>query len=385
MKLSAVICEYNPFHNGHAYQLEKANRRSDGVICVMSGDFVQRAEPAVCDKYVRAECALLAGASSVVELPVAVSVAPGERFARGAVEVVEKLPHVKKLFMGCETQQPSILEKLADIQFTESQSFRDDLKKHLADGASYAQSYAFATVQAGVQAGIDTTMSVEVLAKPNNLLCIEYIKALRARKSDIEPVILPRKGNDYNDLKMGEFASASAIRANLQNADLVRAAMPSVCAEKFLKAVAEHPVDHKLYQGLVIDALRRSTPEQLDKLPDVGEGLEHKLYKNALQFTNLDDILDAAKSKRYTRSRLKRICLAALLQYGNTPARLRILGIRETFKPYLANLGDSFYVKTSELLDNENIDERRADALYTLLTHTDGNRFYSNRLLTVRG
>ena len=184
---------------------------------------------------------------------------------------------------------------------------------------------------------------------------------------------------------MGEFASASAIRANLQNADLVRAAMPSVCAEKFLKAVAEHPVDHKLYQGLVIDALRRSTPEQLAKLPDVGEGLEHKLYKNALQFTNLDDILDAAKSKRYTRSRLKRICLAALLQYGNTPARLRILGIRETFKPYLANLGDSFYVKTSELLDNENIDERRADALYTLLTHTDGNRFYSNRLLTVRG
>lgn len=383
MKLSAVICEYNPFHNGHAYQLEKANRQSDGVICVMSGDFVQRAEPAVCDKYVRAECALRAGAAMVIELPVAVSVAPGERFARGAVEAVGKLPHVKKLFMGCETQQPSVLEKLADIQLQESQSFKDNLKKQLETGASYAQSYAAATVQAGLDVGIDGTMSAEVLAKPNNLLCIEYIKAIRKCNLSIEPIILPRKGNNYNDLKMGEFASASAIRANLHNPDSVRAAMPPICVETFLKAVLEHPVDQKLYQGLLIDALRRSTPEQLGKLPDIGEGLEHKLYKNALQFTKQDDILDATKSKRYTRSRLKRICLSALLQYGNTPARLRVLGIRETFKPYLANLGDSFYVKTSELDDSENIDERRADALYTLITGMDGNRFYSNRLLAV--
>lgn len=384
MKLAAVICEYNPFHNGHAYQLRKAARAADGVVCLMSGDFVQRAEPAVCDKYVRAECALYSDASMVVELPVSVSVSPGERFAYGAVEAATHIPQVKKLVMGCETAQPEILSTLAAIQAEESDAFKNDLKEKLAAGASYAQSYAFATVNAAIKAGYDGAMCGEVLAKPNNLLCISYIKALKQLGADIEPVIIPRKGNGYNDMRLGEFASATAIRANLEKTDAVRAAMPPACADKFLRAVAEHPVDRKLYQALVVDAIRRSTPEQLAEVADVAEGLEHKLYKNACQYFDLEKILEETKSKRYTRARLNRICVHVLLQMTSAPARLRVLGVKEDFKPYLSTLDDRFYVKTSELHDGENQNEKRADAVYTLITHTDGNRFYSNRLVTVR-
>lgn len=404
MKLSAVICEYNPFHNGHAYQLDKAARRSDGVICVMSGDFVQRAEPAVCDKYVRAECALRSGASMVVELPVSVSAAVGERFAFGAVEIVSKLSDVRYLYMGCETDRPSVLETLADVQLAEDDDFKAELKKCLEKGVRYAQGYATSTVKRAVEAGIDPTMSAEVLSKPNNLLCISYMKALKRLGSDIKPILLPRKGNDYNDTRLGEYASATAIRAFLDRTDIarknsehadsdaraysdrndiVRMTMPPACADLFLNAVSRHPVDYKLYRALVVDAIRRIGPQGLAALPDVAEGLEHKLYKNAMQYTDLETVLNETKSKRYTYSRLKRICLYALLSLQDCPTRSRILGIREDFAPYLSTLNDSFYVQTSQLRAEENLNERRADALYTLLTNTDGNRFYSQRLVTV--
>lgn len=382
MQLSAIICEYNPFHNGHAYQLEKAVKSSDGVVCLMSGDFVQRAEPAVCDKYVRAECALRAGASMVVELPVATSIGVGERFALGAIDVLSHLPQINKLVMGCETPSPSVLEKLAEIQFHETESFKADLKSQLDAGASFAQSYTFATVNAAESMGIDPVMSGEVLSKPNNLLCIAYIKAIKRRNLAVKPVLIPRKGSGYNDVTLGAFASATAIRAHVDNPDAIRAAMPQAAAEMFLRCVAEHPVDKKLYEGLIVDALRRSTPETLAALPDVGEGLESKLYKNACQYADLNKILEETKSKRYTLARLKRICLHALLG-KSSPTKHRVLGIKDDFKPYLAQLGQEFYVKTSELSDGDNLLERRADALYTLLTHTDGNRFYNKPLLTV--
>lgn len=383
MKLSAIVCEYNPFHNGHAYLLNKALRISDGAVCLMSGDFVQRAEPAVCDKYFRARCALDNGAGMVIELPVSVSTAPGERFAHGAVRAAGKIPDVKKLIMGCETHAPETLRKLAEIQSNETDDFKFALKERLATGASYAQSYTFATVSEAKKIGIDEAMSDDILRKPNNLLCIEYIKAIRKLGLSIEPVLIKRKGAGYNDTILQEYASASAIRENLSNRDAIKAAMPANCGEAFIQEIADHPLDKKLYEGLTLDALRRSTPETL-RSGDAVEGLEYKLCKSASEFTSLADVLNDVKSKRYTMSRLKRICLSALLGPADGRSRLRVLGVKDTFRPYLGALGEDFFVKTSELKAGENIAELRADSIYTLITGIQGNRFYSNRLITVR-
>lgn len=203
MKYCAVICEYNPFHSGHAYQLDRAVKETaaDGVIAVMSGPFVQRAEPAVVDEFLRAECALRNGADMVIELPVAIATAAGRDFARGAVNIVAALPDVKFLVMGCEDE--THIATLADVQFTESESFKAVLKSALDAGASYPSAYTTATAVEAEKRGIDRNTSDIILKKPNNLLCIEYIKALKSLGSDIEPVLIKRRGSDYNDKEIG--------------------------------------------------------------------------------------------------------------------------------------------------------------------------------------
>ena len=145
MKICAVICEYNPFHSGHLYQLTKVPAKFDKIACIMSGNFVQRAEPAIVNKRIRAQAALNAGADIVVENPVLYAVANGEKFASGAIKTLAALPNVKGLIMGCETDSPEIIEKIADTQLSEDAVFGDEFSKCMQSGASYAAAYCNAT------------------------------------------------------------------------------------------------------------------------------------------------------------------------------------------------------------------------------------------------
>ena len=385
MKYCAVICEYNPFHSGHAYQLDRAVKETaaDGVIAVMSGSFVQRAEPAVVDEFLRAECALRNGADMVIELPVAIATAAGRDFARGAVNIVAALPDVKFLVMGCEDE--THIATLADVQFTESESFKAVLKSALDAGASYPSAYTTATAVEAEKRGIDRNTSDIILKKPNNLLCIEYIKALKSLGSDIEPVLIKRRGSDYNDKEIGTgYASASAIReVLLSNPYAAQAQMPSNIAEAVTRAAAAYPVRRDVYDALVIDAIRRADTASLRTLRSVGEGLEYKLKEAADTVVTVDALCQAVKSKRYTMSRVRRIALECLLDItaGSVPPPCRVLGVREEFKHYLARLGGGFYVSPAGM-DNL-AREQRASSLYALITGREGNVFYSTRLVTV--
>ena len=180
MKICAVICEYNPFHSGHLYQLSKVPAGFDRIICVMSGNFVQRAEPAVADKYLRAEIALSCGADMVVENPILYATANGEKFAEGALKVISSLPDVSGLIMSCECDDPSLINAVAEAQATESESFRKNMKDYLGRGLSYATAYCSATADE-LSGKFETNKIKDALSKPNNLLCVEYVKSIIRR------------------------------------------------------------------------------------------------------------------------------------------------------------------------------------------------------------
>ena len=385
MKYCAVICEYNPFHSGHAYQLDRAVKETaaDGIIALMSGNFVQRAEPAVTDEFLRAGCALRNGADMVIELPVTVSTAAGRDFARGGVAIAASLPDVEFLVMGCEDEEH--IRALADIQYEESELFKSVLAAALGAGASYPTAYTTATVEEAAKRGIDRIQASETLKKPNNLLCIEYIKALKAAGSHITPVLIKRKGGGYNDKTLGEgFASASAIRAAFaSNPEAAREKLPPNTADDVIRAVTANPVRTDVYEALVIDAVRRADISSLARLRSVNEGIEYKLKEAAERAVTLGGLYDAVKSKRYTMSRIRRIALECLLdiEKDDRPSPCRVLGVRDDFRYYLSRLGSDFYVSPSDAAGTEK--EKRASSLYSLISGREGNAFYSTRLVTV--
>ena len=396
MNYCALICEYNPLHNGHLYQLNEIRKATDceKIICVMSGDFVQRAEPAIMNKQIRAKCALNCGADMVIELPIPCAIGNGTVFARGAVEAINALPHVKYLAMGCETMEINTVLKLAEIQSEESIEFKETLSCLLKSGHSYPHSYAEATAQIAEIQGIDGAMSRIILSKPNNILCLEYIKALKRLKSQIRPILLPRRANGiYPHEKNIEITSSSEIRARLaqkRNSDVFNA-VPAITSE-LLSENQNYLPNPETFSDIAIHTLRSMTVQELSLLPEISEGIEYAIVKTAGRTSKLIDFLTELKSKRYTLSRLKRICLQAVLEInsnvmsGITLLYFRILAIKSNFKSYLGELPDNFYIK----IDNENSSmslktlhtiEKRATLLYALLTHNDSYS-YPTELIT---
>ena len=189
MKFCAVICEYNPFHNGHKYQLAEARRLSgcDKLLCIMSGNFTQRGEAAVFHKYERARHAVLGGADAVIELPAAFAVAPAEVFARGAIHILASLPAVSALAFGCESGTKEDFLKTARALLSESKQFKATLKENMKDGTSYIRARNAALLASG--ADVDEAL----LSSPNNILGTEYCRAILSEGSAIEPIPVPRR------------------------------------------------------------------------------------------------------------------------------------------------------------------------------------------------
>lgn len=400
MKYCAVICEYNPFHNGHLYQLERARELTscDGIVCIMSGDFVQRAQPAIINKLARTRCALLCGADLVIELPTLYAVSNGETFAKGAVDIVCQLPNIEQLIMGCETDDTNALFTLADIQSNETSDFKSLLSSELKKGISYAQSYANITAQIGEKHGIRSTMSHTILSKPNNLLCIEYIKALKSHKSGIKPLIIKRNGDDYNCEKAtSETTSATAIRNILQNSqsfDDIKRYVPHCTFDILINEFTKHTVNSQTFSDLIMFTLKNLNIKEFSALNEVSEGIEYRFAKAVASNVYFDNMLNEVKTKRYTMSRVKRICLNAMLGINNSVMSnikqtfARVLGIKDTFKHYLSALPNSIYVR---ITDNDDMDtskrilyeiDKRASEIYSLLTHDKDYSFY-NKLISV--
>ncbi len=315
-KVLGIIAEYNPFHNGHMYHLQKAKELSGAeyTICIMSGNFVQRGNASILNKWKKAEMALLNGIDLVIELPTVYSVSSAENFASGAIRILESLKIVDCISFGTETEDFAALNNIAGIISEEPKNYKDMLANELKKGLSFPK----ARENALMLYLDDNTRYKNILNTPNNILAIEYLKSLKKMKSTIQPVPVKREKVYYNDNAIvDDFASASAIRNLMQNKDFkeIRKVVP-IDTYKILSDesdVGNVVLGIEEFEKQIIYNLRRMNISQISNLPDVNEGLENSI-KNAANFTNnIKDFMDVVKTKRYTATRIQRILVCALL------------------------------------------------------------------------
>ncbi len=298
MTVAGIICEYNPFHSGHQYHIQKTLERADGCICVMSGNFVQRGEPACANKFVRAAAAVKGGADLVLELPAVFACRSAETFAQGAVELFAKTGIVSLLSFGSESGDLSNIQSAAAFFAKESQSFKQQLAIELEKGRSFPAARA--------QAAANEPFA-DLLQSPNDLLGIEYCKAILRTGASITPLPVLRQGEGHNSQKAnGAWCSAAYLRRHPQKLEQFSP------AAKLLRS-GGFPVSKRRADFILTAHLRRLPTETLAQTADCSEGLEFRLKAAAMEGETLEEIISLAKTKRYTRTRICRVILNSYL------------------------------------------------------------------------
>ncbi len=332
----AVIAEYNPFHNGHAYHLAQTKARTGGaLVAVMSGHFVQRGEPALLSKWARAEMALKNGANLVIELPLPWAMATAERFAAGGISLIHALGCVGAVSFGSESGDLSPL--LDTARMLETPELNQAIRARLPSGESFARLRERAVEALGVDPS--------PLSRPNDTLAVEYLRALHRLDAPIQPFCVARTGAAHDSAEAVQgICSASHIRKHLDTLEL-SAYMPQTAAD-ILRCEMESgraPSSLAHMERAVLAVLRRMTAEDLSAAADVNvsEGLHNRLYRAIWESNSLEDILTAAKTKRYPLARLRRILMSAYLGIPadwakRQPPYLRVLGMSKTGRTLLA-------------------------------------------------
>lgn len=326
MKTAAVICEYNPFHNGHKYQLEQTRAAgATHIVCVMSGNFTQRGDAAVYDKFLRARTALENGADLVLELPTKYSLSAAEGFAAGAVGIINALGCVDMLSFGSESGSISALKEAsgASDYAVNSERFGELMRM----GKSYPAALA------EVVREYYTPDVYETLSCPNNTLAVEYLSALDNIGSRIEPFTVQRvgAGHDSEDTA-GGFASASQLRKMIASGEDVSAYAPVIDAPR---------ADIGLLERAMLSALRQMKRDELERIYDCANGLSDRLYKAIRRAGSLDELYFLTKTKRYTLARIRRAVLCAFLGVDKDMLRvpdayIRILGMNRRGREILS-------------------------------------------------
>jgi len=299
IKLSSVIAEFNPLHNGHAYNLSKAKQQGDALVVIQSGNFTQRGEIAVVDKYTRAKHAIMAGADIVLELPTVYATANAEIFALGGIKIFNEI-NCSVLCFGTEDDNKQDFIDTANATLKESKSFKKALKNNLKLGYKFAKAKFLALEQ-------QEKVNKSLLEKPNNILGLEYTKALIKSKKPFDIYPIKRLGADFNDSNMqGEFSSASAIRnAVILGEDFINA-MPSYSYSDMPKSLPN--IDKEIIYSIIT-----KTAKELKTIPDVSEGLENRILNCVKDTYSLKDLMQKLLTKRYTKTRLQRILINNLL------------------------------------------------------------------------
>ena len=357
MKAVGVITEYNPLHSGHILHINmsKSMSASDVVVCVMSGDYVQRGEPAIIDKFSRARMALESGVDLVVELPVEYCLSSAEGFAEGAVTILNNL-HIDSLCFGCEDADASSMSELVDILLNETADFKKCLTKHLNQGMSYAAARKEALSQ------YTGGKYDKFISKSNNILGIEYIKAVKKHNFDIKFLPVNREGADYNDEVYSDFSnpSATSIRTAILNGRLEEIALPSQTREVISNSSA-FPVffddfANLLYYKLEQELIRTGYNKEefvniLSQYKDISTDMAGKIYNeytkncNASCYPSLSAFAQIIKTKQYALSRIKRALLRIVLDLSSDASPesfIRILGFSGKGREYLS------YIKTMD-------------------------------------
>lgn len=324
MPVIGIIAEYNPFHLGHAYQLEAA-RRAMGedcpVVAVMSGNFVQRGEAALLHKHARAEAAVRCGADLVLELPTAYAAATAEVFARGGVAILAAAGVVTHLCFGSECGDLDLLGRAAAC--LNGAAYQAGLRRFLAAGMTFA-----AARQAAVQEAMGR--EADCLALPNNNLAVEYLRALGSVDPALTPMTVRRVGAPHDGEGDGGIASASAIRRRILSGGPWEHLVPagSAAVLKREMAAGRAPVSMAACEGMILSKLRAMGEEELRPYDGGNEGLYHRFYEAVRHSATLEELLSRAKTKRYPHARLRRMALAAWLGLTvpeGAPPYLRVL------------------------------------------------------------
>lgn len=328
MKTAGIICEYNPFHNGHRYHIEQTREKfgATHIVAVMSGNFTQRGDVAITDKFTRAKTALENGVDLVIELPVAYAMASAEQFAYGASYLLNSLGCVDMLSFGSECGDVDLLGETAGavIYAQNDEYFLSLMRK----GDNYPTA-----LQKTIEKYYEDDV-IEALTTPNNTLGIEYIKALDSMGSFIKPVTIKRGAvaHDSEEVKDG-FASASEIRRRIKENQLDGALLPETDISDY--------ADISRLETAILAKMRTMTKTDMEKLPNVYLGLENRLYKAVHTAKSLDELQNLIKTKRYTMARIRRIILSAFIgltknDLKNPPAYVRIIGMNEKGREILS-------------------------------------------------
>ena len=305
MKICACIAEYNPFHNGHLKHINyiKNTLGAEKLIVIMSGNFTQRGEIAVLDKFTRAKHAVIAGADLVIELPTIFATANAETFAQGAINILDSLGVVDGLCFGVESGSAEQYNALANAMINESKEFKKALKEQLDKGISLAKA-KFEAVKTAYGDKFDSSL----INSPNNILGLEYTKALLKRKSDMKIYPMLREG-DHNDvtLKKG-VTSASSIRETLKTGKKKKL---KKCLPPFVyDDLKDYPFD---FETACIASIITADAEQMKDLPDCTEGLENRIKALVKDNNSLESLIEKVSTKRYTKTRVHRIITSNLL------------------------------------------------------------------------
>lgn len=409
-RVLAIISEYNPFHNGHKLHLEKSLELSDAdyVIAIMSGNFAQRGEPTIVDKFKRAQIALNSGIDMVIELPTIYATSSAETFAMGAMKVVKELGIVDYISFGSECGDAIKLKQLAELLLDEPESFKTSLKRELSKGLSYPQALNKATSIYFSDPNIS-----DILRAPNNVLAIEYLKAIKRLNISASPIIIKRDYGVADDIKKitKGITSGTNVRNLIFNNAKYNFTVPFESFEILEQALKEHKALNGLkpFEDILLYKIRDLSISVLKDFAEVTEGLENKIKKAAYMSTNLEELIDNIKSKRYTEAKIRRILLHILLNITeedvkaalNSKPYIRVLGCTEKGKELLKELGKdknklictSVHSFVSELISNneQNISNQDvyncfmkdiyATNIYNIGIKEVGNTDFTNSLL----
>lgn len=332
--VTGIICEYNPLHLGHKKQIDYIRERDpDGIIvCLMSGNYVQRGKPSIVDKSIRAKAAVLAGADLVMELPITAALSSAEGFASEGVRILSHF--CTHLCFGAETADTDTLMTTAKALLRED--FSEKLRLQLDQGLSFPAARSKALEEMGIGS----------VSKPNDILATEYCKAILTQYSQLIPMPIPRGGDYHDETADDENPSATAVRKLMVESGMWLDYVPEAARDCFHDAKL-HTLDAG--ERILLSKLRTMTDAEFEKIPYGGEGLHRKLMHNARRFATLEDVITATKSKRYTRTRLDRMVMCAFLGISQemiaSPAPyVRVLAFNDTGRKLLRQKKEDFPV-----------------------------------------
>lgn len=360
MKVLGVVTEYNPFHNGHKYHIEKSKEITgcEATIAVMSGHFLQRGEPALLDKWRRGEMAVHSGVDLVIEIPTVYACSTAEFFSYGSLQLLNGTGIVTDLSFGSEHGELPLLQHIAEILVKSPKKYEDDLKEFLNKGCLFpvarGKSLERYIKEERRFDGEKTGELEKVLKSPNNILAIEYLKNIIRTESPIKPHTIQRISASYHDRSIqGSIASATAIREHLRSGKdigILAGVLPGASYNLLESAIREGtaPIFTHHFQDIILGLLRRSTPRDLLNVFDVGEGLENRLIAGGKQSSSLEELLDNVKTKRYTYTRIQRTLMHLLLnlpredllRYNQSggPKYLRVLAFNDRGRSLLKQM-----------------------------------------------